>query len=53
MKLRILSIFGFLAVLAVLLIGTMPAKQVIYRINFPSDMGLYEVAHRIIRIMTS
>lgn len=44
MKLRILSIFGFLAVFAVLLIATMPAKQVIYRINFPSDMGLYEVS---------
>lgn len=44
MKLRILPILGFIGLLITLLIVTVPAKQVIYRIDFPPDLGVYEVS---------
>lgn len=44
MKLRIVSILGFILLLAALLMATIPAKQVLYRINFPPGLGLYEVS---------
>jgi general secretion pathway protein N len=44
MKSRIFIVLSALLLLIVLIIAKLPAKHVIYRINFPNGMGLYEVS---------
>lgn len=44
MKSRLLYSLATLLLLTVILIATLPAKHVIYRINFPHNMGLYDVS---------
>lgn len=44
MKSRIFIVLSALLLLIVVIIAKLPAKQVVYRINFPNGMGLYEVS---------
>lgn len=44
MKAKLLAVLGACLLLLVLIIAKLPAQQVVYRINFPNGMGLYEVS---------
>jgi len=44
MKSRIFIVLSALLLLIILVIAKLPAKHVVYRVNFPTGIGLYEVS---------